>query len=81
MIYFYALLLILVLLVGWVLTVLGGPGNWLMVGAAAAPACSKNPRRLKVPFAGSDMGELQICSGTRLLVVSVSPIIESRLQA
>jgi uncharacterized protein YqgC (DUF456 family) len=35
MIYVYALLLILVLLIGWMLTVLGGPGNWLMVVAAA----------------------------------------------
>jgi len=35
MIYLYALLLILVLLIGWMLTVLGGPGNWLMVAAAA----------------------------------------------
>lgn len=35
MIYLYALLLILVLLIGWMLTLLGGPGNWLMVVAVA----------------------------------------------
>lgn len=35
MIYLYALLLILVLLIAWGLTLLGGPGNWLMVAAAA----------------------------------------------
>ena len=35
MIYLYALLLVLVLLIGWMLTLLGGPGNWLMVVAAA----------------------------------------------
>jgi len=31
----YALLLIVVLLIGWGLTVVGMPGNWLMVAAAA----------------------------------------------
>lgn len=36
--YAWALLLILTLLVGWILTVLAMPGNWLMVGAVAAYA-------------------------------------------
>jgi uncharacterized protein len=31
----YAVLLLLVLLAGWLLTVLGLPGNWLMAGATA----------------------------------------------
>jgi uncharacterized protein len=35
MIILYAVLLMLVLVTGWVLTVLGMPGNWLMVAATA----------------------------------------------
>jgi len=33
--FFWALLLVIVLLAGWVLTLVGMPGNWLMVAAAA----------------------------------------------
>jgi hypothetical protein len=36
--FFWAALLILVLLVGWVLTVFSMPGNWVIVGAAAVYA-------------------------------------------